>query len=171
MSSLIVLSHSVMSKSCNSIVCSLPSSSVHGILQARILEWLAISFSRGSSEARNWTRVSRIAGRLFTDWTTREVWLNEFNFAGHPQKLTLNVIWGINANYLGTGEPGGLLSMGPHRVGHDWSNLAAALRYFHVCFTNIISFHLYRNLWYIYVLLSFGDKYIEPQTSNLIKFF
>jgi len=47
---------------------SLPGSSVHGILQARILEWVAISFSRGSSWPRNWTRVSCIAGRFFTDW-------------------------------------------------------------------------------------------------------
>ena len=45
---------------------SLPSSSVHGILQARILEWVAISFSRGSSWPRNRTQVSCIAGRYFT---------------------------------------------------------------------------------------------------------
>ena len=44
---------------------------LHGILQARILEWVAISFSRGSSWPRNRTRVSRIAGRFFNVWTTR----------------------------------------------------------------------------------------------------
>ena len=49
-----------------------PDFSVYGILQARILEWVAISFSRGSSPPRNWTRVSCIVGRLFTDWATRE---------------------------------------------------------------------------------------------------
>ena len=49
-----------------------PGSSVLGILQARILEWVAIFFSRGSSWPRDWTRVSCIAGRLFTIWTTRE---------------------------------------------------------------------------------------------------
>ena len=42
--------------------CSLPGSSVHGILQARILEWVAISFSRGSSRTRDRTWVSCIAG-------------------------------------------------------------------------------------------------------------
>ena len=47
-------------------------SSVHGILQARILEWVAIPFSRESDRPRDWTQVSRIAGRLFTDWATRE---------------------------------------------------------------------------------------------------
>ena len=51
---------------CNPVDCSLPGSSVHGILQARILEWVAISFSRGSSRPRDRTQVSRIAGRRFT---------------------------------------------------------------------------------------------------------
>ena len=53
--------------------CSLPDSSVHGIFQARILEWVAISFSRGSSQPRNRIRVSRIVDRRFTVWTTRGV--------------------------------------------------------------------------------------------------
>ena len=42
------------------------------ILQASILEWVAIPFSRGCSLPRGWTQVSRIAGRFFTIWTTRE---------------------------------------------------------------------------------------------------
>ena len=50
-----------------------PGSTVHGILQAGILEWVAISFSRGSSRPRDRTQVSRIAGRLFNLWATREV--------------------------------------------------------------------------------------------------
>ena len=45
---------------------------VHGILQARILEWVAFPFSRGSSQPRDWTQVSRIEGRFFTIWATRE---------------------------------------------------------------------------------------------------
>ena len=45
---------------------------VHGILQARILEWVAIPFSRGSSPPRDRTQVSQIAGRVFTSWDTRE---------------------------------------------------------------------------------------------------
>ena len=47
-------------------------SSVHGIFQARVLEWIAISFSRGSSQPKNQTQVSRIAGRCFTIWAIRE---------------------------------------------------------------------------------------------------
>ena len=53
---------------CDPMDCSLSGSSIHGIFQARVLEWIAISFSRGSSWPRNRTRVSRIAGRRFTIW-------------------------------------------------------------------------------------------------------
>ena len=55
--------------------CSLPGSSVHGISQARILEWVAISFSRGFSQPRDQTWVSEIAGRCFTVWATREYFI------------------------------------------------------------------------------------------------
>ena len=51
----------------------LPQLSVHGILQPRVLERAAISFSRGSSQPRDQTTVSHIAGRLSTIWATREV--------------------------------------------------------------------------------------------------
>ena len=50
---------------CDPVGCSLPGSSLHGILQARILEWVAISYSRGSSRPRDRIQVSRIAGRRF----------------------------------------------------------------------------------------------------------
>ena len=52
--------------------CSPPGSSVHGIRQARLLEWVAIPFSKGFSRPRDRTRVSCIAGRFFTVWATRE---------------------------------------------------------------------------------------------------
>ena len=51
---------------CNPTDCNPPDSSVHGILQARILEWIAIPFSGVSSQPRDWTRVSCIASRFFT---------------------------------------------------------------------------------------------------------
>ena len=57
----------------NPMNCTLLGSSVHGILQARILEWVAISFSRGSSQLRNRTWVSCIAGGFFMDRATKEV--------------------------------------------------------------------------------------------------
>ena len=52
--------------------CSMPASSVHGILQAGILKWVAISFSRGSFWPRDQTWVFCIAGRFFTNWAMRE---------------------------------------------------------------------------------------------------
>ena len=68
--------------------CSLPCSSVHEIFQARVLEWVAISFSRGSSQPRDRTRVSRIVDRHFTVWATREVLVN------------LILVWKILKKYL-----------------------------------------------------------------------
>ena len=65
-------SRSVVSDSLRLVDCSPPSSSVHGILQARILEWLVISFSRGSSRPRDQTQVSHVAGRRFNLCSTRE---------------------------------------------------------------------------------------------------
>ena len=73
--SLILCSVSV-TKSCPTICdptdCSPPGSSVHGILQARILEWAAIPFSRESSQPGDRTQVSCIKGRFFTIWAARE---------------------------------------------------------------------------------------------------
>ena len=57
---------------CNPRDCSPPGSSVRGIFQARILEGVAVSFSRGSSWSRDQTQVTHIAGRHFNLWTTRE---------------------------------------------------------------------------------------------------
>ena len=56
---------------CDPMDCSLTGFSIREIFQARILEWVAISFSRGSSQPRDWTLVSHTAGRLFTIWATR----------------------------------------------------------------------------------------------------
>ena len=68
---------------CNPVNCSLPGSSVHRIFQARVLEWVVLSFSRGSSQPRDQTWVPHIAGRRFTIWATREAksdWIVVCNF-------------------------------------------------------------------------------------------
>ena len=65
-------SYSVISDSYDPMDCSLPGSSVHGFLQARILKWVAMASSRGSSWPRDQTQVSCIAGRFLTGWATRE---------------------------------------------------------------------------------------------------
>ena len=80
------------------IDCSLPDSSVHGISQARILEWVAISFSRGSSQPRNQTGVSCIAGRFFTSWATsyniRLYWILNiaFSFSFWPDNTACGIL-------------------------------------------------------------------------------
>ena len=61
-----------------------PSSSVHGILQARILEWVSISFSRVSSQPKDRTWVSRIAGEFFTVWATRNTQILSYNRVNIP---------------------------------------------------------------------------------------
>ena len=58
---------------CDPMDCSPPRFSIHWIFQAKVLEWVAISFSRGSSRPRDRTQVSHIAGRRFNLCTTREV--------------------------------------------------------------------------------------------------
>ena len=66
-------SRSVVSDSLQLPGLYLPGSSICGIFQARILEWVAISSLRESSWPKDWTRVSRIVGRCLTIWATREV--------------------------------------------------------------------------------------------------
>jgi len=70
-SPIVVLVKAKITQSCPTL-CDSMDYTVHGILKARILEWVAFPFSRGSSQPRNWTQVSRIAGGFFTSWATRE---------------------------------------------------------------------------------------------------
>ena len=86
---------------CNPMDCSPPGSSVRGISQVRILEWVAISFSKGSSWPRDWTQVSYIAGRFFTIWATGEAlrvnpapWNQVWRPAGRgqPRNATVSAI-------------------------------------------------------------------------------
>ena len=67
--------------------CSPLGSSVHGIFQARILEWVATFFSRGSSRPRNRTQVSCTAGRCFTFWATREAQKKEYRQENKKQTI------------------------------------------------------------------------------------
>ena len=69
---------------CDPVECSLPGSSFHGILQARVLEWVAISFSRGSSRPSDQSQISRIPDRCFNLWATREALIYD--------KSTANII-------------------------------------------------------------------------------
>ena len=91
---------------------------VYGILQARIPDWVAFPFSRGSSQSRlnaGLPHCRQILSQLSHKGSPR---ILEKEMATHSGVLA----WRIP----GMGEPGGLPSMGSHRVGHDWSDLAAA---------------------------------------------
>ena len=81
---------------CDPMDCSLPGSSIHGIFQAIVLEWVAISFSRGSSWPRDRTQVSCIVDRHFTIWATREVLFTIkawFQFHDFLIRITAKVIF------------------------------------------------------------------------------
>ena len=82
---------------CDFMGCSLPGFSVHGILQARILEWVAIPFSRGPSQPRDRTQVSHNAGGFFTVWATREAQENWSGYSIPSQGIfmTQGSIWGL----------------------------------------------------------------------------
>ena len=82
---------------CNPVDCSLPGSSLHGIPQARILEWVAISF-RGSSQPRDRTWVSRIPGRRFNLWATMEALFHLYQ--GGKQNLYFFLIFGFGFGLL-----------------------------------------------------------------------
>ena len=81
---------------CDPMDCSFPGSSIHGILQAKVLEWVAISFSRGSSWLRDWTRISHIVGRCFTVWATRKAFIcwNPTVFGDETSEEVIMVKWG-----------------------------------------------------------------------------
>ena len=85
---------------CNPMDCSPPCSSVHVIFQARILEWVAISFSRGSSRPRDWTHVSCTGRRILYHWATWEA----LGSTGKPISLPFSRFWRVLA-YFGLGFP------------------------------------------------------------------
>ena len=80
---------------CDPMDCTLPGSWVHEILQARILEWVAIPFSRGSPQPRDQTQVSHTAGGFFTIWATREA----SNLRGHDFQVHFTILRGIWSPY------------------------------------------------------------------------
>ena len=71
----------------------LPGSSVHAVFQARVLEWFAIFFSRGSSQARNQTQVSWVVSRCFIIWATRKIPWNTMNNPKLSSFKTFTVSW------------------------------------------------------------------------------
>ena len=117
---------------------------VHGILQAGILEWVTFPFSKGYSQHRDRTQVSHIAGRFFTSWATREAhiciklgpkwfWYTVKNLPEVQETWVWSLSWedplekgmATHSRILAwripwTEEPGGLQSIGSQRGRHDW---------------------------------------------------
>ena len=143
---------------CDPMDCNLPGSSVHGIFQARILEWVAISFCRRSSQPRDWAQVSHIVGRLSTIWATREVYNTVLHInSGFPGctsgkesisqcrrckscgfdpwgRWSPGVGYGNSLHYLAwrmpwTEQPGGTWFIGSHRIGYDGNYLEHACQF------------------------------------------
>ena len=83
---------------CDPMDCSPPGSSVHGILQARVLEWIATSFSRGSSWSKDQTQVSCIAGGFFTIWATGKTNSATINIRIHLcfRLILFSWFWALN---------------------------------------------------------------------------
>ena len=141
------VSHLVMADSCNTMDCSPPASSVHGLLQARILEWVAICFPRGSSQPRHQIQVSCTAGRFFTVWSETNTPLS-INYTSIRASLVAQMVKNLPAMWetwvwsmcwddllekgmathsrilawriSWTNVPGELSSMGLQTVGYDW---------------------------------------------------
>ena len=79
----------------------LPGCSVHGILQARILEWVAIPFSRGSSQPKDWIQVSCLAGRFFTIWASREAHVTQvYTKTMHSRQTNKRWQWCLNNKHV-----------------------------------------------------------------------
>ena len=101
-----VLSHQSCLTLCNPMDCSPPGSSVHGIFQARVLEWVTMPSSRGSSQSGDQTQVSCIAGGFFTVWATRRKVLpdpdNHNGVVTHlePDILECDVKWALGTSTM-----------------------------------------------------------------------
>ena len=121
---------------CHPMDCSLPGSSVHGILQTRLLGWVTMPSSRGPSWSRDWTQVSRITGRFFTIWATRDTWAPEQGGSGEeiPAHFS-HLLWqnqkpASEDAHSGTFLKGQLLGLRTHGgdpAGQCWSSSCLVL--------------------------------------------
>ena len=133
---------------CNPMDCSLPGSSVCGISQARVLEWAAIPLSRGSSWPRDRTRLSSIAGRLLTIWTTRD-----HSVSDHLTLLECGPFWceshlGLQKKQTHSGREGFLCkvwSQGQELGGYTANEERALVKYPH---TTCVCPRLFYSLFY-----------------------
>ena len=133
---------------CDPMDCNLPGSSIHGILQARILGWVAICFSRGSSWSRGWTWISCIMGRLFMAWATRQSTLGKVkNSRKGVTVWSVVKHWGDQPDWSE-----GPLNVAGNRDTSSYSSLKSISNITSLvipsCFLQMeLSKHLYKPLW------------------------
>ena len=95
----ILMNEVKVTQSCPTL-CELMDYTDHGILQARILKWVAVPFSRGSSQPRDWTQVSHIAGGFFTSWAIKEAqWLFLYS-TYHEKSLHFHALHSITKSFI-----------------------------------------------------------------------
>ena len=143
---------------CKPMDCSLPGSSAPGILQARILEWVAISYSRGSSQTRDWTWVSCFAGGgFFTGRATRETpWMGLVPLKEAPES-SLPPPTTLDHEKSETGK--GVLTW--HAV--TWPTISSLQD----CKTKITVVYKLSNLWY-FVTAAQTDQNINNKLTNQV---
>ena len=147
---------------CDPMVYSPSGSSVCGIFQARIPEWVTMLSPRWSSRPRNWTCVSCIAGRFFTCWATREAHFTTVDLANYPslcQSITLG------HRTVGGGKTSQRATCGVYCSRH----ISLAFHYFihlrvHICFLETIC-----SLWFKLIRADGVKKMMERQYNMVIE--
>ena len=133
-------------------------------LQARILEWVAFPFSRGSSQPRDWTHVSRIAGRFFTTWAIREGddkgWTD---WMSSPTQRTW--VWANSSSWWRTGKSGVLQSMRLQRIRHKWATEEHKKT---VPLQVSLSMGFLRQEYWKWVAISFSREFSPPRNGTRV---
>ena len=140
-------SHSVLSNSATPWTVACPGSSVHGILQARILEWVATPFPRGSSWPRDQTWASGIAGRFFTIWVSTVVLIEKYLVWGRVWLASSCSSWGW---LFVPGQHGSL------RLGSQQKKEYSQVRLWG---EGLLSYSISRKNWRPYHFLRWGRSY------------
>ena len=135
------------------------------IFQARVLEWIAISFSRGSSPPRNWTWVSRIAGRHLTVWATREAHEKHIKWITYS---SMSVVW-YRHYFLNCWDFGLVIQS---QVSNNFSVLFpqkfVSLSYFQSIFWNLMAENIPfpSVLFYLIILLPSGMDWMQEDKEE-----
>ena len=147
---------------CDPMDCSLPGSSVHGIFQAIVLEWIAISFSRGSSQPRDRTQVSHIVDRCFTVWATMAVTLKgKWKCKSLSHVWLFAILWTMYSPWNSPGQNTGLSLLQEIFPAQGWNTGLLPYRQILYHLSHRGS-HKGRNFFLVIFILILSSKYISP---------